>query len=79
MPLAVPPDPQSLREIAHASGGQAFEVSDQDQLKRIYERLGSQVGTRNEKREVTAAFAGAGLLLLLGAVLANVRRRSRVA
>jgi Ca-activated chloride channel family protein len=79
MPLSVPPDPQSLRQIARASRGQAFEVADQDQLNRIYERLGSQVGTRKERREVTAAFAGAGLLLLLGAVATSLRWRSRVA
>jgi Ca-activated chloride channel family protein len=79
MPLSVPPDPQSLREIARASGGRAFEVADQDQLDRVYEHLGSQVGTRQERREVTAAFAGAGLLLLLGAVATSARWRSRVA
>ena len=79
MPLSVPPDPQSLREIARVSGGQAFQVSDQEQLNRIYERLGSRVGSRKERREVTAAFAGAGLVLLLAAVASGVRWRSRVA
>jgi Ca-activated chloride channel family protein len=79
MPLSVPPDPESLRQIARVSGGQAFQVSDQDQLNRIYERLGSQVGTRKVRREVTAAFAGAGLVLLLAAVASSVRWRSRVA
>ena len=33
-----------------------------------YERLGSQVGTRRETREVTAGFAAAGLVLLAAAV-----------
>jgi Ca-activated chloride channel homolog len=76
--LRVPPDPEALREIAQVSGGQAFEASDGDQLTAVYERLGSQLGTRNETREVTAAFAAAGLLLLGGALAGSVRRFGRL-
>jgi Ca-activated chloride channel homolog len=79
VPLSVPPDPESLRRIARASGGRAFEVADQDRLSRVYAHLGSQVGSRRVRREITATFAGAGLLLLLGAVVANTRWRGRVA
>ena len=78
-PLSVPPDPESLREIARASGGRAFEVADQGALDRVYERLGSQVGTRSQRREVTATFAGAGLLLLLGAMATTARWRHNAA
>jgi Ca-activated chloride channel family protein len=76
--LRVPPDPEALREIAQVSGGQAFEASDGDQLTAVYERLGSQLGTRQETREVTAAFAAAGLLLLGGALAGSVRRFGRL-
>jgi Ca-activated chloride channel family protein len=76
--LRVPPDPEALREIAQASGGQAFEASDGDQLTAVYERLGSQLGTREETREVTAAFAAAGLLLLGGALAGSVRGFGRL-
>ena len=66
----VPPDPQSLSEIARASGGQAYTAADADKLKDVYERLGSLLGTKKEKREITAGFAGGGLaLLLLGAAM----------
>jgi Ca-activated chloride channel family protein len=71
--LRVPPDPEALAEIARASGGQAFEAADGDELTAVYERLGSQLGTREETREITAAFAGAGLLLLGGALAGSVR------
>jgi hypothetical protein len=54
-------------------------VADQDRLSRVYAHLGSQVGSRRVRREITATFAGAGLLLLLGAVVANTRWRGRVA
>jgi Ca-activated chloride channel homolog len=66
----VPPDPQSLSEIAKASGGKAYTAADADKLKDVYERLGSLLGTKKEKREITAGFAGGGLaLLLLGAAM----------
>jgi Ca-activated chloride channel homolog len=61
----VPPDPQSLAAIASASRGRAFTAQTDSGLRQVYERLGSQLGHRNERREVTSAFAGGGLLLLL--------------
>jgi Ca-activated chloride channel family protein len=76
--LRVPPDPEALRQIAQASGGQAFEAADGDQLTAVYERLGSQLGTREETREVTAAFAAAGILLLGGALVGSVRGFGRL-
>jgi len=77
--IPVPPDPETLREIARISGGSAFEVEDGAQLDRIYESLGSRIGTRREQREITAGFAGAGLLLLVGGLAAGLRRRSGLA
>jgi Ca-activated chloride channel family protein len=66
----VPPDPQSLAEVAKASGGKTYTAADADKLQDVYKSLGSLLGTKNEKREITAGFAGGGLaLLLLGAAL----------
>jgi Ca-activated chloride channel family protein len=73
--IAVPPDPETMRAIAKASGGETFEVSDGGRLDRIYQRLGSQLGTRKRKEEVTAGFAGIGLALLAAGALLGVRRR----
>jgi Ca-activated chloride channel family protein len=61
----VPPDPESLERIATASGGRAFNAGTARGLEEVYERLGSQLSHRDEKRQVTAAFAGGGLVLLL--------------
>jgi Ca-activated chloride channel family protein len=70
MTRPVPPDPQSLARIATASGGKAYTADDAGGLNSVYERLGSQLGRKNQKREVTAGFAGGGLvMLLLGAGL----------
>jgi Ca-activated chloride channel family protein len=66
----VPPDPESLARIATASGGKAFTATDAKGLDEVYKSLGSQLGRKNEKREVTAGFAGGALaILLLGAAL----------
>lgn len=61
----VPPDPVSLSQIAEASGGESFTAESADRLATVYERLGSQLGKRDEERQVTAAFAAGGLVLLL--------------
>jgi Ca-activated chloride channel family protein len=77
-PQPVPPDPATLRRMASASGGQAFAVDDADVLNSVYERLGSQIGTRPERREVTATFAAAGLLLLGAGAAAGLRWRGQI-
>jgi Ca-activated chloride channel family protein len=64
-PISVPPDPETLRAIATTSGGTSFEAADADALDRVYERLGSQISTKREKREVTTSFAGGALILVL--------------
>jgi Ca-activated chloride channel family protein len=64
---AVPPDTATLRQIAERSGGQAFTASEADALSAVYEKLGSEVAMKKERREVTAGFAGgAAILLLMG-------------
>jgi Ca-activated chloride channel homolog len=69
----VPPDPAALREIAQITGGQTFTADAASELDAIYERLGSQVAMKDEKREVTAAFAGGALLLLVVGALLSLR------
>jgi Ca-activated chloride channel family protein len=61
----VPPDANSLAQIARASGGQAFTADNASDLKRVYQRLGSQLGTERRKRQLTSSFAGGALVLLL--------------
>jgi Ca-activated chloride channel homolog len=75
----VPPDPDSLRAIAETSGGRFSTAADAGALEQVYEDLGSQIGTRPERREVTAGVAAAGVLLLLGALGTAWRRRGILA
>ena len=68
--VAVPPDPAALQDIASAGGGQRFTAQTTDRLSSVYEKLGSQLGHKLTKREITSEFAGGGLaLLLLGGVM----------
>jgi Ca-activated chloride channel family protein len=77
-PLPVPPDPQTLAEISRVSGGRAFTAEDSGRLASIYKTLGSQLGTKNVRREVTSSFALLGLGLLLGGAALSVRTRARL-
>ncbi len=63
--LPVPPDPETLRQVARTTGGRFFDSADADELRSIYDDLGRQVATERERREVTAGFAGAGAAFLL--------------
>jgi Ca-activated chloride channel family protein len=69
----VPPDRDTLAQIAEMTGGQALAAADPEQLESVYEELGSQVTQVDEEREVTAAFAGGAALLLLGGALLSLR------
>ena len=77
-PLLVAPDPETLHQIAQVSGGKAFTAEDSDSLKSIYKTLGSQLGTKTQKKQVTASFAIGGLVLLLGAAFSSLRWAGRL-
>jgi Ca-activated chloride channel family protein len=77
-PLLVAPDPETLRQIAQVSGGRAFTAEDSDSLKSIYKTLGSQLGTKKQKKQITASFAIGGLVLLLGAGMSSLRWAGRL-
>jgi Ca-activated chloride channel family protein len=61
----VPPDIETLKEIARISRGRFYEVADTDRLEEIYAGLGTRLSSREVKEEVTVAFAGGALVLLL--------------
>jgi Ca-activated chloride channel family protein len=69
----VPPDRDSLAQVARVSRGKAYTAGSAAQLKEIYEQLGSELGRKKEKRQITSAFAGGGLLLLLVGIAMSTR------
>ncbi len=71
--IRVPPNPETLEQVAKTSGGEFFAAPDSAGLSRVYEELGSRLGTRNEDREVTDVFAGlAAALVLVAATISAV-------
>jgi len=63
--IRVPPNPETLQQVAAASGGTFFEAFDAEGLSAVYEELGSRLGTREEDREITDVFAAIAVALLL--------------
>jgi Ca-activated chloride channel family protein len=68
--VSVPIAPATLDAIGKASGGQAFTVGDAAHLSAVYGHLAAKLGHKRVESQITQAFAGAGLaLLLLGSAL----------
>jgi Ca-activated chloride channel homolog len=76
--VPVPPDNVTLRDVAETTGGRFFAAPSATRLETIYENLGTRFSTRNEKQEVTAAFAGAALVLLLAGGILSLLRTGRI-
>ena len=75
VPLA---DPDASGRSRSCRRGTTSAAEDADALDAVYERLGSQIGTREERREISAGFAAAGLLLLGASLAASLRWRGRL-
>jgi Ca-activated chloride channel family protein len=70
----VPPDTLTLQDIARDTGGQFFATADARRLEAVYANIGTRLTKTKEKQQVTSAFAGAALvLLLIGAGLGLAR------
>jgi Ca-activated chloride channel homolog len=77
-PVAVPPDPQLMQQIARTSHGRSFSAKDAGGLISIYKGLGTQLGSKTHQTDITLAFAGAALALLLGAGVGSLRWSGRL-
>jgi Ca-activated chloride channel homolog len=77
-PVAVPPDPELMQQIAELSGGRSFNAQTADQLSSIYKQLADRLGSVTRKREVTVAFAVGGLAFLLLAAATSTRWSGRL-
>jgi Ca-activated chloride channel homolog len=68
--IQVPPSPETLEQLAAGPGGEYFAAVDAEQLRAVYEQLGSRLGQKEELREITDVFsAGAAAFLLFGGAL----------
>jgi Ca-activated chloride channel family protein len=68
--IRVPTNGETLQQIASTSGGEYFQAPALEDLRQVYEDLGSRLGTKRESREITDLFAaGSALLLVTGGAL----------
>jgi Ca-activated chloride channel family protein len=63
-PIPVPVNPAALAKVANATGGTAFTAATGDQLKKVYEDIGSSVGYVTELKDITATFVGFSMVIL---------------
>ena len=75
----MPVDHEEMKQIAAATNGEYFAAATADQLKRVYQNIGSDIGYEKADREVTARFAGYGLALAVLAALGCHLPRSKMA
>jgi len=63
--LDVPPDTETLAQIAEVTGATAFDAATAQDLSAVYDNLQSRIGYTEETQEVTFAFAAAALVLVV--------------
>jgi Ca-activated chloride channel family protein len=61
----VPPDLLTLQDVARDTGGQFFATADAQRLQAVYANLGTRLTKTKVKQQVTSAFAGGAIVLLL--------------
>ncbi len=65
--IPVPPDPETLRAIAVRTGGQFFAAQSAKSLQSAYSKLGSHLGRKPGRSEITYGFLAAAAMLLVAA------------
>jgi Ca-activated chloride channel homolog len=63
--LDVPPDTETLAQIAEITSATAFDAPTADDLSAVYENLQSRIGYTQEEQEVTSWFAAGALVLVV--------------
>ena len=72
-PISVAVNPDALAKIANETGGTAFEAATEEQLRAVYDDIGSSVGYTTELRDISGTFVGASLVVLfLAAALSQL-------
>ena len=63
--LDVPPDTETLAQIAEITSATAFDAPTADDLSAVYDNLQSRIGYTQEEQEVTSWFAAGALALVV--------------
>lgn len=66
--IPVPADAAAMSDLADVTGGAFFEAASGQELKGVYEKIGSRVGYTLEQKEIGMVFVAVSVLLLLTAL-----------
>lgn len=76
--IPVPVDGPALERLAKSTNGAYYEAASGEELQKVYQDIGSSVGFRTIRREVSVWFIGFGLVAAFGAAIASLVWSSRV-
>jgi Ca-activated chloride channel family protein len=70
--IPVPVDGPALERLAKTTNGAFYQAASGEELQKVYQDIGSSVGFRTIRREVSVWFIGFGLLAAFGAAVASL-------
>ncbi|MEU6861636.1 VWA domain-containing protein [Glycomyces sp. NPDC046736] len=76
--VSVPVDREALAGLADVTGGQYYEAASVDQLRAVYEDMGSSLGYRTIAEDASQWFIGTALILLFAAAGLSLAWTSRL-
>ncbi len=77
-PIRVPVDAAALATLAESTGGTAYQAESSDQLRQVYEDIGSSIAWTTEARELAPYFAAGAFLFALVAAAFSLRWFARL-
>src|SRR5262249_31213206 len=66
--ISAPPDPVTVKMISRITGGTAYTAQTASRAIDVYKTLGSSIGRKTKRREITSWFAAGAAALLLAAL-----------
>ena len=69
-------DRGALAQIARSSGGHAYTAASEAQIRAVYSRIGTSIGYRTVRKDISGWFVGIGFVFLVGAAAASLLGRT---
>jgi Ca-activated chloride channel homolog len=76
--IPVPVDHETMSSLAAGTGGQSYTAESGDQLREVYDDIGSSIGWRTEQRDITGYLAALALMIGTAAAALSLRWFSRL-
>lgn len=78
LPVPVNVDRAALEGIARDAGGHAFTAASEAQIRDVYKNIGTSIGYRTVRKDISGWYEGAALVLLFAAAGASLAWSSRM-